>query len=411
MDYKINKKYKKRIIKFAEGLNLNVTCNGGSLLILDPYQDYYRIILTPIEDNVIHLYLYYRFRSWHALGDRTDLLEIFTLIHTFALRTFSYIRMSCRFYNQLNPATGEEVSLYGRFILFEQPNDSIINLDSDISSFENLLSSIFVNSFLRSLIFQHDCKEKSIYDFQDEKLLSWVGVINAYLGVNSECLNHTYNLRTNPDWFYYRNIEYGISIIKSEELSLFFRHGMDKKEIFKKYEGVASKLFTSDDISNSVSNEKIKFCADLIVKLENSDSNINYIPLENVFICFGLHHITILEGNFGRDRYNIEKKELLQRHQKEAEFLYNEREIIWRLENKVLSSEIFENLVLDLIKVEPNIVWARKVAPTNQPDNGRDLICERSVVVSSSNEESLIFNKQKIIVQCKSIMSDSKKKT
>ena len=74
-------------------------------------------------------------------------------------------------------------------------------------------------------------------------------------------------------------------------------------------------------------------------------------------------------------------------------------------------SAVFEDLVLELLNREPYIFSVKKVAPTNQSDNGRDLICEYNMRYDERRVEQGESPIQigKMIVQCKTNLNSSKR--
>lgn len=72
---------------------------------------------------------------------------------------------------------------------------------------------------------------------------------------------------------------------------------------------------------------------------------------------------------------------------------------------------MFEDLVLELLNREPYIFSVKKVAPTNQSDNGRDLICEYNMRYNERQVEENESSTQvgKMIVQCKTNLNSSRR--
>ena len=137
------------------------------------------------------------------------------------------------------------------------------------------------------------------------------------------------------------------------------------------------------------------------------------IPLENYFVLLGDRHVILVKSNCSRPAYNREKETIKQRHIKESFTIFRESAFIWNIKDKEVDAEIFEDLILDLLKREAGVTWAKKVAPTNQPDNGRDIICEWYNPSGSEmiDREAKLITAKKIIVQCKAKMTNSKKQS
>lgn len=105
-----------------------------------------------------------------------------------------------------------------------------------------------------------------------------------------------------------------------------------------------------------------------------------------------------------------EEKELIRlRQQKEISLLFGDQKFEWNIIDRQASGE-FEDLILELLYREPWVFSVKKVAPTNQGDNGRDLICEYNMLHHenrvSKGAESIKLGK--MIIQCKTNLKHSK---
>lgn len=126
----------------------------------------------------------------------------------------------------------------------------------------------------------------------------------------------------------------------------------------------------------------------------------------------GEEHIVFIKGNYNFDEFVKEKELIKQRHIRESSTLFKESSpkiLISSQEDSVL----FENLILDLLKRESYIFWAKKVALTNEADNGRDLICKFNLKHKNQTvkEDEIEVDYKKLIVQCKTNFITSKKQS
>lgn len=362
--------------------------------------------LDDINKNEYCLSIKFRFRSWHASGDRTDLNDITSIIVSIYLRFL--LKTSFKFIDIEHPILDNELELYGREIIPVQPMDCIIDFTNRCQKnyFEELILQFnFINEILFN-IFECSFDIKDEHSYTNKELDQWIRSITQIIETNNSKI---YNSRTNPKWLYYK--DENISIVKSKHLvdSLFHIYSNNKIEPI---EGINGKLFIDDNIKNIVNYTLYNLAKKILKTLEKSTSSFILIPLENISILIGKENLISFKNDGSFDNFIKEKELIRLRHFQETQILFKEDNILLEI-NTQEDSNLFEDLIVELLKKESHIFWARKVAPTNQPDNGRDIICKFNSKYRNNifDENETRLDYKKLIVQCKTNLKGSKKQS
>lgn len=134
------------------------------------------------------------------------------------------------------------------------------------------------------------------------------------------------------------------------------------------------------------------------------------VSQENQLVFISDYHLVITYGYYGVESVYLEKQQILQRQKRELSLLFGDLKFKWNIVDRQSSAE-FEDLILELLDREPWVLSVSKVAPTNQGDNGRDLICEYNMRYNergiTEGEDS--YKIGKMIIQCKTNLKSSKK--
>ncbi|WP_263833626.1 restriction endonuclease [Sulfurospirillum oryzae] len=355
-----------------------------------------------INKNEYCISLKYIFRSWHAKGNRTDLNVISSIITCVFLRV--WLNSSFHMTEISHPVIEDE--LYGVELIPSQPFHCVLNIENKthFKFLENLIVNFFILN--QSFYFFTGCllNISDEISYSNEILDEWLKLINKNKNIFYSC-----NSRTNPKWLFYKDGKY--SIIKSKELVTSLQI------ILKEYniviiEGINGLLFVGDNINNIIYHKEYKKALSLLHRLEEKHEHSTIVALDNFSILLGIENIVIFK-NDGSLKNFLEEKELLkERHNNETKLLFSEYEISIKIDSQE-DTEEFENLILDLLKKEKYIYWARKVSPTNQPDNGRDILCKFNPIYNSEHfiQDSPTLKYEKMIVQCKTIFRKSKKQS
>ena len=164
-----------------------------------------------------------------------------------------------------------------------------------------------------------------------------------------------------------------------------------------------------NEIRTTIPFKDEKYAKNLVAALGDT-SKIEVISQENQLVFISDHHVVIKYSNCGLESVSEEKELIRLRQLKEISLLFGDQKFEWNIIDRQASGE-FEDLVLELLNREPWVFSVRKVAPTNQGDNGRDLICEYNMLHNenrvSRGTESVQLGK--MIVQCKTNLKHSKK--
>ncbi|EGT5713232.1 hypothetical protein AGJ35_19520 [Cronobacter dublinensis subsp. dublinensis] len=259
--------------------------------------------------------------------------------------------------------------------------------------------------------YQGDILGVCAIDYQDylhdcAKLNVWVNKIRSFIG-NHE--SYVANKRVNPNWFYFRSITSEVSVTYSPHIAQRLKTLASSITGVTFVDGVGAKIEIVSDIQTSISYEKEKFVKQLLKRLDDK-SDLKVITQENQLVFISDSHIVFTYGDHGVGSVYLEKQQILQRQQREISILFGDLKFEWNIKDRQSSAE-FEDLILELLDREPWVLSVKKVAPTNQADNGRDLICEYNMRYNeqgmTKGENSLKVGK--MIIQCKTNLKESNK--
>ncbi len=170
--------------------------NSYSFIEFKHLKNYYKEdSLDDINKNEYCLSIKFRFRSWHASGDRTDLNDITSIIVSIYLRFL--LKTSFKFIDIEHPILDNELELYGREIIPVQPMDCIIDFTNRCQKnyFEELILQFnFINEILFN-IFECSFDIKDEHSYTNKELDQWIRSITQIIETNNSKI---YNSRTNP---------------------------------------------------------------------------------------------------------------------------------------------------------------------------------------------------------------------
>lgn len=135
-------------------------------------------------------------------------------------------------------------------------------------------------------------------------------------------------------------------------------------------------------------------------KLRLEQQNISYIPLENSLVVVAPPYVVIHRADCGIHAFNRAREEIRSQHEAEHELLFAPLNFIWA---NPIDDERFEQLVLELIKVESGVRRARRTGTSRDADQGRDLIIEWETIPlgSESNVTEGGIITRRVVGQCK----------
>ncbi|EOU9523362.1 hypothetical protein ACOJCI_003841 [Cronobacter turicensis] len=389
-----------------KSLDYNVSINekGNIFITLDCCPQWTFGLLNNHPDKYFP-YFYYRERR---VEEVTDLHEIIPSV--LAAITKSYGKSSFRFLQEENDFSGVEDELYAMYWFPGQPLNEQIrkNKEQDFECLFEILKDLYTfhkyqGDFLGlCAIAYHD------YSQDSAKLNVWVNRIRSFIG-NHE--SYVANKRVNPNWFYFRSITSGVSVTYSPHVAQRLKTLASSISEVTFVDGVGARIEIVNDIQTSISYEKEKFVKQLLKRLDDN-SDLKVITQENQLVFISDSHIVFTYGDHGVGSVYLEKQKILQRQHREISILFGDLKFRWNIKDRQSSAE-FEDLILELLDREPWVLSVKKVAPTNQGDNGRDLICEYNMRYNeqgmTKGEDS--FNVGKMIIQCKTKLKETKKKS
>lgn len=381
-----------------------IILDDGSIKIYLECCSSWLIVLSQMDDERFFPCFYLRQRRVEEVTDLHDILPA-------VLTTISKCQGNgtFRFLGQHNEFSGIEDELYGMYWFPAQPLGERLRINSqeDIERLFSILFDLYMFHVYQGDLLGVDCDKEDDFSFDSPELQEWVHCIVQCL---NEDASYVANLRKNPDWFYLRSFSSEFSICKSKHLAQLLKNfvGEDEQDI-KKLVGVEAYIEICNDIRNTISYKDIAF-ANSILKSVDDHSQFKVVPQENLLVFISDEHILLKYSNCGLESIALEKELIRSRQQKEIELLFGAQKFIWDIADRNDSAE-FEDLVLELLNREPWVFSVKKIAPTNQGDNGRDLICEYNMLHNeyqiSKDDSSLKIGK--MIVQCKTNLTLSKK--
>ena len=363
----------------------------------------WRIYLADIDNDKFIPYFYYR---QIRIEEVTDLHEI--IPSTLAAITKSFGNSSFRFLGVANEFSGIEDELYGMYWFPTQPLNEHIRKSSeqDFDCLFRMLLDLYMFHKHQGDVLGVCSIEYEDYFFDSPELNSWVRKIHSFIGVNE---SYVANGRVNPNWLFFRSFTAGFSITYSPHIAKFLKKCSSSINSENVIDGVTSKIEVYKDIRTTIPHEEEKFAKELLSNLDDY-SELKVITQENQLVFVSDSHLVFKYCYCGIDSVSLEKELIRQRQQKEISFLFGDRNFVWNIIDRRSSAE-FEDLILELLNREPWVISVKKVAPTNQGDNGRDLICEYNMLYDergiSKGDES--FKIGKMIIQCKTNLKKSKR--
>ena len=365
---------------------------------------FWSISLHNINDDRMRPIFYIRKRR---IEEVTDLHEMIPTV--LASITKCNGNSSFRFLGEHNEFSGIDDELYGMYWFPAQPlNEGVRkNSKSDLDCLFRILFDLYTFHMYQGDILGVNDIDEDGFSGSSPELESWVDRIVQSMGEDE---SYVANLRKNPNWFYFRSFSASFSVCKSTHIAKLLKgfsvHG---EERIKKLNGVESNIQIDGDIYNSISYKDINFVKKILKSLDDS-SDLKVIPQDNQLVFVTDEHVIIRYTNSGLDSVNAEKELIRVRQQQEIDLLFGSQKFVWNISDRSASAE-FEDLVLELLNRESWVFSGKKVAPTNQGDNGRDLICEYNMLYNEYQVSKDVAPVKigKMIIQCKTNLSTSKK--
>lgn len=207
--------------------------------------------------------------------------------------------------------------------------------------------------------------------------------------------------RINPCWKHYRSIQTKLTVYHSPQLSSSLISLVESTP-WQSLSISTGTIYDSGYILNFISIRESRFIERILKGLNSTKhlSKISYIPLENIFIAASGDYLVLLQREAGKKRFEYEREKARKKHSKDAEILFPINEFIWI---SSINGSRFELFIIDLLKLEKGVLWVRQVSNTNEPDGGKDILCDwlRQPPSDHLDEHTPPYVIRRMIVQCK----------
>lgn len=357
------------------------------------------------EDESITFYFYQRTQSFIFNGERTDLNDIISVVFAAFFKLYKKQASLCLI-NFPHPALPEldETEIYARYITPGQIRSTILDFSLDgLEEIKDLLASVYLWKFMfwRSVGCPCDKCKKELnppFDHNNEINPDFKRRIINILGKKELYNQHTRYL---PNWIYYKDFADGVSVVFSPDLCELLRHLNETDDVeLNTLEGVNADVEFNLHIRNIIPHAEKSLISNILSSLEDElSADPFFIPLENIIIGIGKESIIFKESICGEYAFKLEKEKIRERNSHENKLLFPVNKFEW---SSKIDPDLFECMIKDLLERESNTLRVRKVAPLNQPDNGRDLlmlITDPSIRNQVAGESP--YFEKKVIVQCK----------
>jgi hypothetical protein len=328
------------------------------------------------SESQVFIYLFLRFTSWDAPGERTDLNEFYTLLFCSFFRILG--DASYTIWDIEHPACSvPETEVYARYILLTQPSASVYRIsEPGYLQIKDLIAKIqFFNFIMPELldwtVEYVDGKPFAEPAFSCNETTPWAAniarIIKEPLGDAVQ-----YSSRVNPTWKHYRSIATSITVFEAPNPARKLKELIAREKRWEILNGPTGKLYISSAVKNFLPNKEYDKIQYILSNLQSSN-DIAFIPLENMLVGVSDKYFACIISECGIKAFEIERERIRKRHVDEGRILFPARTFLW---NDKIDDDRFELFVLDLLKREREVVWARKVSTSRERDGGRDIISE-----------------------------------
>ena len=353
------------------------------------------------------VYVGVRTSSFEFDGERTDLHDSLSVALAAVLRIM-LPWCSPRLWDQLNPATGSESELYGRFLSFEQPSESFFALSAaGLKRIKELLSAVDFFRCLGPEIFSwspdlaRDPGAK-LYEWDTPTITKWMTC--ARLAVGGRTTSPTeHMLRRNPNWMHFRRIRPAISVFHNPTLAAALKEMARNAQPWETVLTELGEFFSAEGSENVIPIRLRRRAERILRKLpgESRNEKAVFVPLDNYCVAIGKDHLLSLNADCGASLFHQLREKLRSEHEQRVTVLFrNSRARLL----SVINEDAFEEMITLLLQREPNVHWARKMGHARQPDGGRDILVEWEFPQPAAclpPGQALPVARRNVIVQCK----------
>jgi hypothetical protein len=329
-------------------------------------------------------------------GDRTDIHDVLSLL--LAVHLLQDGRSSALL-DVEHPVFPDAPEIYARHVIPFQPTSHFTTASGD-DSLHNLGGPIIVLShLLPKALGIYKCLDEGTFGSTGQSLEAWADDVRAGLGVRPHGRD-VITWRRNPDLMYFRSTRTRAAVVQSEAVAIFIDLLLGHTDIEqRRLKTRGAELLVMGRSSNAVPAGTLRRVASVLRRVEQCPPR-HVIALENAVVGVGCRHVVALPADSGRHRFDTERRLLVDRHEAESEFVHLHRTFTWA---PSIHPGRFEELVRELLAIEPGTAWVRLAGSVNDRDQGRDLLIQRTSPQLSSGGEldrSPVVT-QRIVGQCK----------
>jgi Restriction endonuclease len=356
----------------------------------------------------VFVYFYVRTTSWDFSGERTDIHDVLSFFSAMFLRN---VGVSARLWDVPNKFSRIPTELYARYLTLDQPRRSMYRLDPQgCQQLSEILAAVRVFDVRCRQLFQWepnlDPHTEDTFSFNDRATRAWAAKVARVMGDHADGAKVQYNRRKNPHLLYYRNVGRQVSVFRSSVLAKRMGAFVIARQEIERMPAVTGDVFVSNESRNFVSHTTSQRIAGVMKRLEPRRRALCLmLPIDSHIMAVGVEHVLAVRHECGRVFFDSEVERLRDRRLEEDRVFFPGTTFTWA---QNIRDERFEELVRDLLAVEPGVHWIRKVGPTREPDEGRDLVCEWTTLLRVGEvvqDEMPPSATRRVIVQCKALRS------
>lgn len=358
------------------------------------------------QPGIAYAYIYSRTLSWDLPGERTDANEIISVLLSVLLRITNVA--SCRIWDIPHPVDVPDTEIYARYIVPDQPYKSAYELTPKGLEKIRTFSTVVRNfGIMLPKLFDWDVSKPHgpwAYDnYEYNGMEPWAVNIASIVGEKYDEEKIQFCQRTNPSWRHYRSTQTGLTIYQAPTIVRSLTTTLQAKQPWEQTLISTGNSYSAEGIVNFISRREAAFVERILKGLSRQRHlhDIVHIPLENVFVSAAGEYLIFLYRDCSRKRFEYEREKARKNHAQEAKSLYPDTDFIW---STAINGDRFEDFIIDLLRIEPGVIWVRQVSTTNEPDGGKDVLCDWITTPASAihlNKESPPYEIRKVLVQCK----------
>jgi hypothetical protein len=259
-------------------------------------------------------------------------------------------------------------------------------------------------------LFSHGTEHQG-FTFSSAALSVWRSEVCGSLQVDEADANSTIAYeRRRPTWRYLRASSLGISVIWSPSISALLRRlSLIDMADTKELASVNGRLLIRNGVTSTVSNSSEFGIRSILSEIDMAASpalveplTSHIITLEDCLVMTAGDHTVVMDDETGLLASLLEREQLLDRHRREAEFLFTSVLYDW---HHPLDPGKFEDMIVELLGREPGVTLAKKSGTTYDRDAGRDIIIERIMSRITARgvlrEDESPWEHLRLIGQCK----------